>query len=133
MVIEYVENGQIMYYDPATLRFTSRRTGFSILLSSLSGGVLPEPIAKKYLYEIVQGLKYCALHLSRSVLVHIHRVVHRDIKPENILITKDDHCKISSCFLVFFLHPHIVDFGVAHLFETLTASEQSSGHFSTLF
>ena len=101
MVIEYVENGQIMYYDPATLRFTSRRTGCSILLSSLSGCVLPEPIAKKYLYEIVQGLKYCAPNLSRSVLVHIHRVVHRDIKPENILITKDDHCKISSCFWSF--------------------------------
>ena len=27
MVIEYVENGQIMYYDPNTLRFYSKRTG----------------------------------------------------------------------------------------------------------
>ena len=35
--------------------------------------------------------------------------------------------------MVFFLHLHIVDFGVAHLFETLTASEQSSGHLSTPF
>ena len=28
-VIEYVENGQIMYYDPNSLRFFSKRTGSS--------------------------------------------------------------------------------------------------------
>lgn len=58
MVIEYVENGQIMYYDPGTLRFYSKRTGNYFHLACESGDVLPESIAKKYLYEIVQGLKY---------------------------------------------------------------------------
>ncbi|KAK8815858.1 hypothetical protein WA538_004981, partial [Blastocystis sp. DL] len=92
MVIEYVENGQVMYYDPSTYTFYSRKTH----------GVLPEEMAKKYLYDIVSGLKY----------LHQHKVVHRDIKPENILISKDDHCKI-------------VDFGVAHIFDTLNSNDGS--------
>ncbi|KAK8794026.1 hypothetical protein WA171_003153 [Blastocystis sp. BT1] len=93
MVIEYVENGQIMYYDPLTHTFSNR----------ITHGVLTEAMAKKYLYDIVSGLQY----------LHIHKVVHRDIKPENILISKDDHCKI-------------VDFGVAHIFDTFNSEEGSS-------
>ena len=59
-------------------------------------------MAKKYLYDIVSGLKYRRFSLFLSPTVHQHKVVHRDIKPENILISKDDHCKISS------LPPHFV-------------------------
>ena len=58
-------------------------------------GVLTEAMAKKYLYDIVSGLQYRYTDQYALFLVHIHKVVHRDIKPENILISKDDHCKIS--------------------------------------
>ena len=85
MIIEYVENGQVMYYDPASHHFTSKLTSLQCEKSLRVDGVLPEDHAKKYLYDIVSGLQY----------LHMHKVVHRDIKPENILISKDDHCKIS--------------------------------------
>ena len=86
MIIEFVENGQVMYYDPSTHRFTSKLTSIASVAALAIDGVLPEDHAKKYLYDIVSGLQY----------LHLHKVVHRDIKPENILITRDDHCKISS-------------------------------------
>lgn len=85
MIIEYVENGQVMYYDPATHQFTSKLTSIASIAALRIDGVLPENHAKKYLFDIISGLRY----------LHLHKVVHRDIKPENILITKDDHCKIS--------------------------------------
>ena len=85
MIIEYVENGQVMYYDPSIHRFTSKLTSMTGIAILWIDGVLPEDHAKKYLFDIISGLRY----------LHLHKVVHRDIKPENILITKDDHCKIS--------------------------------------
>lgn len=57
--------------------------------------MLPENIAKKYLFDIVLGLRYCITAHGPSCLVHCHKIVHRDIKPENLLVSKDDHCKIS--------------------------------------
>lgn len=82
-------------------------------------------MAKKYLYDIVSGLKYRSFYRFLSRTVHQHKVVHRDIKPENILISKDDHCKIS--FLSLYCVPslHIVDFGVAHIFDTLNSNDGS--------
>ena len=63
--------------------------------------------------------------LSSSVRVHLHKVVHRDIKPENLLLTNDDHVKISFQSLIPLPSLHIGDFGVAHLFETCSNVEQS--------
>lgn len=91
------------------------------------GGVLPEDIAKRYLYDIVSGLKYCISFSFLFYLVHLHKVVHRDIKPENILVSKDDHCKISIFNIsYFFLNLYIADFGVAHIFDTMNSTENST-------
>uniref|UniRef100_H2ZGZ9 cyclin-dependent kinase n=1 Tax=Ciona savignyi TaxID=51511 RepID=H2ZGZ9_CIOSA len=40
---------------------------------------LPMPLAKSYLYQLLQGIAYC----------HSHRVLHRDLKPQNLLL--DEH------------------------------------------
>lgn len=61
--------------------------------------------------DIISGLKYRTLSIFFVYVVHLHKVVHRDIKPENLLISNTDHVKI-------------VDFGVAHLFETCNNAEQ---------
>ncbi|KAK8794664.1 hypothetical protein WA158_001645 [Blastocystis sp. Blastoise] len=71
MVLEFVENGQIMYSNAAQHMYYSKQTN----------SVLPEDTARQYFRDIIAGLKY----------LHEHGVVHRDIKPENILLTKDNH------------------------------------------
>ena len=40
---------------------------------------LPEPIARKYLREMILGIEFC----------HRHGIIHRDIKPENVLLSSD--------------------------------------------
>ena len=62
MILEYVENGQVMYFDNRTAEFKSKLTSKLVLLQSFVDGVLPENIAKKYLYDILLGLKYCIFH-----------------------------------------------------------------------
>jgi len=75
MVLEYVEDGECMSYDPATKTFSSKVTG----------GTLDEPLAAQYMSDILLGLQY----------LHAHHICHRDLKPENILLGKDGHIKIS--------------------------------------
>jgi len=50
-------------------------------------------IVKKFMSQLVQGIKYC----------HSHRVLHRDLKPQNLLIDKDGNLKLA-------------DFGLARAF-----------------
>lgn len=59
MILEFVENGQIMYYDNRTQTFKSERTSRYFPFRISVDGVLSEDIAKRYLYDIVAGLKYC--------------------------------------------------------------------------
>ncbi|KAK8796171.1 CAMK protein kinase [Blastocystis sp. subtype 4] len=75
MVLEYIEKGQVMICNQATMQF----------YSPITGCVLDENTARHYMIDIISGLKY----------LHLHKVVHRDIKPENLLVTNDNHVKIS--------------------------------------
>jgi cyclin-dependent kinase len=55
-------------------------------------GLGPE-IVKKFMAQLVQGIKYC----------HSHRVLHRDLKPQNLLIDMEGNLKLA-------------DFGLARAF-----------------
>jgi serine/threonine protein kinase len=50
-------------------------------------------IVKKFMSQLVQGIRYC----------HSHRVLHRDLKPQNLLIDKEGNLKLA-------------DFGLARAF-----------------
>ena len=64
MILEYIDNGQVMYYNAQTAEFTSKVTGTKKNPCDYCvGGVLPEDIAKKYLFDIVLGLRYCIFTL----------------------------------------------------------------------
>ena len=54
---------------------------------------LGENMVKKFMSQLVEGIRYC----------HSHRVLHRDLKPQNLLIDKDGNLKLA-------------DFGLARAF-----------------
>jgi cyclin-dependent kinase len=54
---------------------------------------LGEAVVKKFMRQLVAGIKYC----------HSHRVLHRDLKPQNLLINEDGNLKLA-------------DFGLARAF-----------------
>jgi len=51
----------------------------------LETGAFPEPIARYYFKQLIDGLQYC----------HERGVAHRDLKPENILFDSDFNLKIA--------------------------------------
>uniref|UniRef100_A0A7S3A8P5 non-specific serine/threonine protein kinase n=1 Tax=Rhodosorus marinus TaxID=101924 RepID=A0A7S3A8P5_9RHOD len=51
-------------------------TGGELFTKIYKHGALPEPLARKYFQELVDGVSYC----------HSKGVYHRDLKPENLLI-----------------------------------------------
>jgi serine/threonine protein kinase len=69
MIMELAELGPVMSYDKETRLFAS----------SLTGGAVPEEVAKGYLLDIAAGLHY----------IHEHHVAHRDLKPDNVLRAAD--------------------------------------------
>lgn len=71
-------------------------------------GLGPE-IVKKFMAQLVQGIKYC----------HSHRVLHRDLKPQNLLIDREGNLKLA-------------DFGLARAFGVpLRTYTHEVGHFFT--
>lgn len=63
LVMDYVEGGPIMSDKDVS-------TGNAV--------PIPEPLARKYFYDVIAGLTY----------LHHHKVLHRDIKPSNMLLDK---------------------------------------------
>lgn len=61
--------------------------------SALSSLGLGPDMVKKFMSQLVRGVKYC----------HSHRVLHRDLKPQNLLIDRDGNLKLG-------------DFGLARAF-----------------
>jgi cyclin-dependent kinase 2 len=55
---------------------------------------LPEPMAKNYLYQLLDGIAYC----------HARRLLHRDLKPQNLLLDNSGNIKLA-------------DFGLARAFS----------------
>lgn len=66
MVLEHVEGGPIMRYNPQTNRF----------VHSMTGRVMGESTARRAFKNLVSGLAH----------MHSHHIAHRDIKPDNLLI-----------------------------------------------
>ncbi|BCS23769.1 cyclin-dependent kinase [Aspergillus puulaauensis] len=60
--------------------------------SKMSVG-LDGPMVKKFMGQLVEGLRYC----------HSHRILHRDLKPQNLLIDREGNLKLA-------------DFGLARAF-----------------
>ncbi|KAI9009805.1 kinase-like domain-containing protein [Gaertneriomyces semiglobifer] len=68
-----------------------------VLLEQAEGGKLPIPRAHHFFVQLMEGINF----------LHLQGVIHRDIKPGNMLITPDNHLKIS-------------DFGIAEQFSGYT-------------
>ncbi|OWZ17573.1 CAMKK protein kinase [Phytophthora megakarya] len=92
MVLEHMACGPCMVYQPDTKDFYSRVTG----------GPLPEELARNYLSDILLGLEY----------LHRRRICHRDIKPDNVLLNSAGRC-------------HITDFGCAKAFGRKSSDDMS--------
>lgn len=94
LVFEFLDLDLKKYMEslPATQggRGKSLPEGTSSLLHTMGMG--PE-VVKKFMVQLVQGIKYC----------HSHRVLHRDLKPQNLLINEEGNLKLA-------------DFGLARAF-----------------
>ena len=58
--------------------------GGELYQNIISKGKLEESVAKRYFWQLMQGLKY----------LHDNNIVHRDLKPENIMTDSDSTIKI---------------------------------------
>lgn len=73
------------------------------LLDGMTGGVLPAPMTRHFMRQLLDGLAYC----------HAQGIVHRDIKPSNLLVTIDGVLKVA-------------DFGSAEELDPYDASDACS-------
>lgn len=98
VVMEYLPLGQIMTFNPETLRYS--QTNKSVY-GVTKDDFFEEEAAALYFVDLLNGLRH----------LHKHHICHRDLKPDNILIDSRGFAKIS-------------DFGVSFLFETENSLKQ---------
>ena len=114
-----------MVCNQGTMTFYSPITSMCLTVDSWKSRISMRTLLVVICMTLFQVYSTVGRGWSGSGLVHLHKVVHRDIKPENLLLTNDDHVKISIHFRILLPSLHIGDFGVAHLFETCSNAEQS--------
>ena len=75
-ILEHMEKGPVLVFDPSTKGFQSPLVETS---------VVHEELAKSHLRDIVNGTMY----------LHSLNIAHRDIKPSNILLNDEGRCHLS--------------------------------------
>ena len=83
-----------------------------IAMEYVDGRTLDEPIGRKGL-KLNDALKYAVQVADALATAHEAGIVHRDLKPGNVMVTGKGQVKV-------------LDFGLAKLIETLTASEAAA-------
>src|SRR3990172_4863440 len=73
-----------------------------LILEYIPGGSLRDRLKREGKLKVGQAVQIAAEVAEALAAVHARGIIHRDIKPENILLTEDDHAKVT-------------DFGIAHV------------------
>jgi serine/threonine protein kinase/regulator of sirC expression with transglutaminase-like and TPR domain len=73
-----------------------------LILEYVPGGSLRDWLKREGKLEVSLAVQIAAEVAEALTAVHARGIVHRDIKPENILLTEDNHAKVT-------------DFGIAHV------------------
>lgn len=91
LVMELLDLDLKRYMDALPVREGGR--GRALPNGSKMSVGLDGPMVKKFMGQLVEGLRYC----------HSHRILHRDLKPQNLLIDREGNLKLA-------------DFGLARAF-----------------
>lgn len=93
LVFEYLDLDLKRYMESLPVSQGGRGKPLPDGAGPLQNHGLGPDIIKKFMSQLVQGIKFC----------HAHRVLHRDLKPQNLLINKEGNLKLA-------------DFGLARAF-----------------
>ena len=86
LILEYCENGDLMYYDKDNNKFTINKYFKRFKkIDEKYRDYYSNSIILKFLENIISGLYY----------LHSNGIIHRDIKPNNLLLDRNNMCKIT--------------------------------------